>query len=155
MIMLEIFSLFTDILPRRDSALRITLRGKKKLCWRMNFCSWRDKLYRGLSFCIQGNELLLVRQILWPARDYEIQLGYIDVRFLKDPGWGDYLLFWESWCQCLDCFHSVGSVDVTRSWVLMIMFQSCLCLGTCWTEWLSGFDISCFCPEQFVFSFLM
>ena len=55
--------------------------------------------------------------------------------------------FWRADIKCLDFFYFVGSTYVTRSYALMIVLQSYLCPGTCWTELLSGFDISgFFCP---------
>ena len=75
-------------------ALWGTTNRDNKLCW-------------GLSFCVQRNELCLVR--------FTSYFGKADIK-------------------CLDGFYSVGSVDVTRSYGLMIMFPSRLCLGTCWIE---------------------
>ena len=77
--------------------LSITLRGTT---WKVNFYSWSNKFYSGLSFCTQRNKLCLGGKIYWLARDYEIRLGDIAVRFLNDPGWGDYFLFRESRHQC-------------------------------------------------------
>ena len=47
-----------------------------------------------LSFLIQGNKLYLGDKFYDPLAIMKFGWGNIAVSFLKEPGWGEYFLFW-------------------------------------------------------------